>query len=93
LLKAQHVTVVVPARNAEPDTGMQFTGRVPSTLSLADAVNVAAAPLAEVAATVTSPEVVTAGGGASSAPEGRRSLQSGLAHSLTSKQPTYPSPT
>ena len=67
---------------------MQFTGRVPSTLSFAVAVNVAAAPLADVAATVTSPDVVTAGAGASFAPDGRRSLQSGFAHSLTSKQPT-----
>ena len=87
LLKAQHVTEVLPTLNVAPDAGLQFTGRVPSALSLADAVNVAAAPDDDVAATVTSPDVVTAGGGASTAREGMRSLQSGVAQSFTSKQP------
>jgi hypothetical protein len=88
LLKAQQVTVVLPTLKIDPEAGMQFTGRVPSTLSLAVAVNVAAAPLADVAATVMSPDVVTTGVGASFALDGRRSLQSGFAQSFTSKQPT-----
>jgi hypothetical protein len=36
---ALQVTTVVPTANPDPDAGAQTTGRVPSTLSLADAVN------------------------------------------------------
>ncbi len=68
LLNAQHVTVVLPTLKVPPDAGVQLTGREPSMLSLAVAVNVAAAPPDEDAATVTSPDVVTAGGVGSSAP-------------------------
>jgi hypothetical protein len=35
---AEHMTVVVPSGNIEPLAGVQFTGRAPSTPSVADAL-------------------------------------------------------
>jgi hypothetical protein len=61
-------------------------------LSFALTVNVAGPPASETAATVTSPGVVTTGGGVVSTSVGMRSVQSPFGHSFTSKQPTYPSP-
>ena len=92
LLIDQQLTVVWPMGNVEPERGRQCAGRAPSMASFADAVKVAGAPVSDVAATVTSPDVVTTGGFAVSAPGGMRSLQSPAGHSFTSKQPTYPSP-
>src|SRR5437667_12645831 len=40
---AEHVTVVTPLLNVDPDAGMQVTGREPSQLSVAVAVYVAVA--------------------------------------------------
>jgi hypothetical protein len=45
------VTVVVPTGNVEPDAGLQDTGTVPSTMSVALAENETAAPPAPVACT------------------------------------------
>jgi hypothetical protein len=41
---AEHVTVVGPNANCDPDEGLHVTGRVPSTLSFAVAVKVTIAP-------------------------------------------------
>ena len=56
---AEHDTVVVPIGNVDPDAGEQVTATLPSTRSLADAVNVAAAPDALVAASVRLAGTVT----------------------------------
>src|SRR5687767_10226157 len=88
LLIDQQLTVDVPIGNVEPERGRQCAGRAPSIASLAETVNVAGAPASDVAVTVTSPDVVTVGGVAFSAPVGMRSLQSPAGHSFTSKQPT-----
>jgi hypothetical protein len=44
LLDDQQLTVVLPTGKVEPDAGVQATGRSPSILSLAVAVNLALAP-------------------------------------------------
>jgi hypothetical protein len=49
---AAQVTIVVPTANVEPEAGAHFTATVTSTLSLADGLNVATAPVAFVAVTV-----------------------------------------
>jgi hypothetical protein len=49
---AEHETVVVAIANVLPEAGVHVTGSVPSTLSDAVAVNVTAAPLADVASRV-----------------------------------------
>jgi hypothetical protein len=49
---AEQVTVVVPSGNVAPLAGAQLTATVPSTVSLADAVNVNDAPDAPVASIV-----------------------------------------
>jgi hypothetical protein len=59
----EHVTVVVPIGKTEPDAGEHVTVAGPPAASTAVAVNAAAAPSGEVASIVTSPEVVTTGGG------------------------------
>ena len=59
----EHVTVVVPIGNTEPDSGEHVTVTGPPPASTAVAVNAAAAPPGEVASTVTSRDVVTTGGG------------------------------
>jgi hypothetical protein len=41
---AEHVTVVEPKGNVEPDEGLHVTGRCPSMLSFAEAKNVKVAP-------------------------------------------------
>jgi hypothetical protein len=74
---AEHVTVVVPIGNVLPDAGLQETGRSPSALSVANVLNSTTAPFSELAAAVTSPEVVMTGG----------AMSSGLDDSLTSVQP------
>jgi hypothetical protein len=52
---AEHVTVVVPKPKVLPEAGVQVTGTLPSTRSMAVAENVTTAPLAEVASTVMLP--------------------------------------
>ena len=46
---AVQLTVVVPTANCEPDAGEQWTGALPSTRSLADALQLTVAPEALVA--------------------------------------------
>jgi hypothetical protein len=58
---AVHPTVVVPIGNVLPDAGEQTTGRVPSTRSDADAVNVTTAPDGVVAVAVMLAGTVTEG--------------------------------
>jgi hypothetical protein len=58
---AVHPTVVAPIGNVLPDAGAQTTGRVPSTRSLADAVNVTTAPDGVVAVAVMLAGTVSAG--------------------------------
>ena len=55
-------TVVTPSGNVEPDAGLQLTGSVPSTASVAETLYVTTAPLGPVASTVRLPGVVIAGG-------------------------------
>jgi hypothetical protein len=62
---AEHVTVVVPIGNAEPDAGVHVTGRGPSMASVAVAVNVATAPAPLVASTTRFAGSVSAGPAAS----------------------------
>jgi hypothetical protein len=59
---AEHVTLVDPTGNVEPEAGVQVTGTEPSTRSDAEAVKVTTAPLELVALTVMSPGTVTTGG-------------------------------
>src|SRR6266540_1944940 len=59
---ALHVTVVVPSANVEPLAGEQTTGRGPSALSDAAAVNVTTAPLGLVASAVMSSGTSRSGG-------------------------------
>jgi hypothetical protein len=59
---AEQFTVVVPSGNVEPDAGVQVTGSVPSTTSVALAVNVTAAPLGLVACVVMFDGTATTGG-------------------------------
>jgi hypothetical protein len=59
----EHVTVVVPIGNTEPDSEEHVTVTGAPPASTAVAVNVATAPSGEVASTVTLPDVVTTGGG------------------------------
>jgi len=58
---ARHVTIVEPMGNVAPDAGEHDAGSGPSTLSLADAVNVTCAPLPDVASFVTSAGTLTTG--------------------------------
>ena len=51
LFDDQQLTVVLPTGKVEPDAGVQATGRSPSILSFAVAVNFATAPLSDVAGT------------------------------------------
>ena len=57
-----HVTGVAPTANVDPDAGEQTTGRAPSTISTADAVNVTSAPTKLVARVLTFAGVVRTGG-------------------------------
>jgi hypothetical protein len=59
---AEHVTLVVPSGNVEPETGAQVAVKEPSTTSDAETVKVTTAPLGPVASTVMSPGTVTTGG-------------------------------
>jgi hypothetical protein len=59
---AVQVTVVVPSGNVNPLAGVQVTSTTPSTVSVADAVQVNAAPDGLVASTVAFPGTVTTGG-------------------------------
>ena len=59
---AEQLTVVVPNAKVEPDAGKQLGVIVPSTLSLADAEKLTAAPEGPVASAVRLPGTVTAGG-------------------------------
>jgi hypothetical protein len=58
---ALQVTVVVPAGNVDPLAGVQLTATLPSTRSVADAVNVKAAPVGPVASIVAFAGTVTTG--------------------------------
>src|SRR5438034_1272048 len=58
---AVHCTVVVPSANVDPEAGAQVTVRLPSTTSVAVAVNVTAAPEAAVASAMMSSGTVTTG--------------------------------
>src|SRR5262245_58326337 len=58
---AVHETFVVPSANVDPDDGTQVTGSVPSTRSVAVAVNVAVAPAGPVASSVRFAGTVTVG--------------------------------
>src|SRR3954469_10281484 len=58
---AEHVTVVVPTGNVLPEAGSQVTGTEPSTASLAVAVKLTAAPVADVASAVMSAGSVRSG--------------------------------
>ena len=78
-----HVTFVAPTGKVVPDAGAQVTGRGPSTKSSADTVYFTAAPSAAVAATVMLAGMAMPGARVSGA----------FFDSLTSKQPTSPSPT
>ena len=55
-------TVVVPSPKVEPEPGLQETVGEPSSVSVADALNVTAAPLLEVASAVIGPGTVRLGG-------------------------------
>jgi hypothetical protein len=57
----EHVTMAEPNMNVEPDEGVQVGVKEPSTISNAEAVNVAAAPAGPVALTVMSAGTVTTG--------------------------------
>jgi len=57
----EHVTVVEPNANVEPDEGVQVGANGPSTRSEAEAVYVTTAPLGPVALTVMSAGTVTTG--------------------------------
>jgi hypothetical protein len=59
----EQATVVAPSGNTLPDEGAHTTGRVPSTRSMADAVNVTTAPSAVVAGVVFGAGTVSAGAG------------------------------
>ena len=60
---ALHITVVVPKGKVEPELGEQIAVTEPLTMSVADAKNVATAPLGPVASRVSgNPENVTVGG-------------------------------
>jgi hypothetical protein len=59
---AEHVTLVEPTGNVEPEAGVQVTGTEPSTRSEAEALKVTLAPLGPVALTVMSAGTVTTGG-------------------------------
>ena len=63
--EAEHETVVDPSGNVAPDVGAQLTGTTPSTRSVAEAVNVTAAPAGPVASTVMFPGSVSVGGSVS----------------------------
>jgi hypothetical protein len=58
---AEHVTLVVPTGNVEPEAGVQVTGTEPSTRSEAEAENLTTAPLVLVACTVISDGSVNVG--------------------------------
>src|SRR5512141_1718174 len=58
---AEHVTVVVPSANVEPDDGVHEGVIDPSTMSFAVALKVATAPAALVASRVMSSGAVTTG--------------------------------
>ena len=58
---AEQATLVPPSANTLPEAGTQDTGRVPSTRSVADVVNVTTAPAAPVAGVVTCGGTVNAG--------------------------------
>src|ERR1043166_8396901 len=58
---AAHATMVVPARNSEPDAAEQATGTDPSTVSIARTVNVTSAPPNCVGLVVMSAGRVSAG--------------------------------
>jgi hypothetical protein len=57
----EHVTVVEPNMNVEPDEGVQVGVKEPSTASNAEAVNATTAPAGPVASTVISAGTVTTG--------------------------------
>src|SRR5688572_19943308 len=59
---ALHVTSVEPRPNVLPEAGTHVVGRLPLTMSNADAENVAVAPAGLVASVVMSAGTVTAGG-------------------------------
>ena len=59
---AEQLTVVVPMGKVLPEGGTQITGRGPSTMSVADAVNVATAPEGPVASRVMFAGRVNVGG-------------------------------
>jgi hypothetical protein len=61
LSATEHVTVVEPNANVEPDEGVQVGVKEPSTASNAEAVNVTTAPAGPVALTVMSAGTVTTG--------------------------------
>jgi hypothetical protein len=58
---AEHVTLVEPNANVEPDEGVQVGVEEPSTRSEAEAENVTTAPLGSVSSTVMSAGTVTTG--------------------------------
>ena len=58
---AEHVTEVTPSGNVEPDRGEQDADNGPSTMSIADAANVASAPPGPVPSTVMLAGIVTTG--------------------------------
>jgi hypothetical protein len=57
----EHVTMVEPTMNVEPDAGVQVGVKEPSTASNAEAVNVTTAPTGPVASTLMSTGTVTTG--------------------------------
>src|SRR3989442_1113297 len=57
-----HVTVVAPSGNVEPLAGRQVTPTTPSSVSVAEAVNVCGAPVRPVASILTLAGTVTVGG-------------------------------
>ena len=59
---AEQLTVVVPMGKVEPEGGTQVTGCEPSTMSDAEAVNMATAPDGPVASSVMLAGRVNAGG-------------------------------
>jgi hypothetical protein len=58
---AEHVTLVEPNANVEPDEGVQVGVEEPSTRSEAEAENVTTAPVGSVSSTVMSAGTVTTG--------------------------------
>src|SRR5438876_829966 len=58
---AEHCTRAVPSAKVDPEAGVQVTATLPSTVSVALAVNVTTLPLGPVASAVMSSGAVTAG--------------------------------